>query len=428
MSSAPPRHTEHDPAENPGPPAVTLGERLARQARRLAARKLPEFAWLRSLEQVLSRVSGLPVPDQERFRRTEVPPHAPLVRSSFPREGRPAWEVPATEGVPLAPGAWPRPGETVRAGADAGRVDRVERAELPPEAPRSHSSVRPKDVAAWEAPATGGVPQAPAIRPRPGEVIGVVADAGAIDRVDRTEVPPQAPRWHSSLSPEETAAWEAPATEGLPLAPQVRLRLSEVVGTGTEAVRVHRDSVADAVARGQRADAVTLGRHVFFRAGRFRPDEDAGFALLAHEASHVLQALRPGTAWRRATGAGVAEEERAANAHEQAALAQQRTTAPHLREPGTSVERPAPTLGQGPRAGRSDDFGWRPPAVVPEPRAAAGPGAASSAALRPMAAPADRSVEAKAAEAPVVPDFEEMRRALYRDLIRQVRIDFERGG
>jgi hypothetical protein len=38
-----------------------------------------------------------------------------------------------------------------------------------------------------------------------------------------------------------------------------------------------------------RAGATTLGRYVFFREGRFRPDTARGLALIAHEAGHVRQ-------------------------------------------------------------------------------------------------------------------------------------------
>ncbi|MEX2081795.1 MAG: DUF4157 domain-containing protein [Dehalococcoidia bacterium] len=38
-----------------------------------------------------------------------------------------------------------------------------------------------------------------------------------------------------------------------------------------------------------RQGAVTLGRRVFFREGRYAPDTPAGLALIAHEAVHVGQ-------------------------------------------------------------------------------------------------------------------------------------------
>src|SRR6266545_801799 len=114
------------------------------------------------------------------------------------------------------------------------------------------------------------------------------------------------------------AADGARAGEGRPLPADVRARLRARVGPGADALRVHDDGAADALARAHRADAVTVGRDVYFRGGRYRPRQDGGFALLAHEATHVLALLHPAVAWRRATDGGVADEERRALAAERA--------------------------------------------------------------------------------------------------------------
>src|SRR5262249_37739557 len=106
-------------------------------------------------------------------------------------------------------------------------------------------------------------------------------------------------------------------SQGLPLTPRVRTQLRETVGMGAEDIRIHEDEVSDEIADSNRADAVTVGQHIFFRRGQFRPHETEGLALLAHEATHVLNALRPNAAWRRATAAGLQEEEREALAREQ---------------------------------------------------------------------------------------------------------------
>ena len=97
--------------------------------------------------------------------------------------------------------------------------------------------------------------------------------------------------------------------EGRLLPADVRERLRPQAGPGADVMRVHQGEVADTVARDRGADAVTLGRDVFFREGQFRPREPRGFGLLVHEATHVMQLLQPGVAWRRATGAGVQDEE-----------------------------------------------------------------------------------------------------------------------
>lgn len=38
-----------------------------------------------------------------------------------------------------------------------------------------------------------------------------------------------------------------------------------------------------------RADAMTFGRHVLFRAGRYDPVSARGLALIGHEAGHITQ-------------------------------------------------------------------------------------------------------------------------------------------
>jgi len=194
--------------------------------------------------------------------------------------------------------------------------------------------------------------------------------------------------------------------EGRPLAADVRARLREVAGDSADALRVHDDDAADALARGHRADAVTLGRDVYFRQGRFRPRDDRGFALLAHEATHVLALLRPGTAWRRATGAGVAAEETDALTRERAIQPR-----PTSQVNGRTTSRPLPTAPPGPYAAP----GYPAPSH-PSPGAPA---------AHPMRAPEDRDT----APAPVEPlDVEALRRGLLNDVMRRLKTEFERGG
>lgn len=64
-------------------------------------------------------------------------------------------------------------------------------------------------------------------------------------------------------------------------------------------VRLHTDAAADRAARALNARAFTIGRHIAFAAGEFRPDTADGRHLLAHELSHVVQ--QSGGS-RRATG------------------------------------------------------------------------------------------------------------------------------
>jgi hypothetical protein len=153
-------------------------------------------------------------------------------------------------------------------------------------------------------------------------------------------------------------AHDGAAPEGRPLPPDVRGRLGDVLADGPAgsggagaargdvgraaagALRVHDDEAADGLARAHRADAVTVGRDVAFRRGRYRPRDDAGFALLVHEATHVLALLQPGAAWQRATGGGRRDEEARAQEGERAGLAAARLPAG---APRTGRPAPPPT-------------------------------------------------------------------------------------
>jgi hypothetical protein len=59
-------------------------------------------------------------------------------------------------------------------------------------------------------------------------------------------------------------------------------------------VRVHAGPAAAAAAKSLDARAFTLGRHVFFAEGQYRPDAPQGRRLLAHELAHVVQQSAPG--------------------------------------------------------------------------------------------------------------------------------------
>lgn len=57
-------------------------------------------------------------------------------------------------------------------------------------------------------------------------------------------------------------------------------------------VRVHTDAKAAESVRAVNALAYTVGRDVVFGAGQYAPDTTAGFRLMAHELSHVVQQSR----------------------------------------------------------------------------------------------------------------------------------------
>jgi hypothetical protein len=233
-------------------------------------------------------------------------------------------------------------------------------------------------------------------------------------------------------------------SRGRPIPADIRNRLREVAGPGADAMRVHDGGAADTIARRHRADAVTLGRDVYLREGRLDPDSRRGFGLLAHEAVHVSAQLEP--------GAGQASDHRLGR-EESLALGLERA----VRAGGGPAGRAAGArpggwfVGPPPRS----DLGMAPAAtqghvgplaaLESTGRAASGQGglpagtgsvgAATGAAAVPApapAAPARRAAtdrDATPAAAPAAPvDLEALRHSVLRDLMHQLRTEFERGG
>ena len=98
----------------------------------------------------------------------------------------------------------------------------------------------------------------------------------------------------SSRTRAETAA-RAPVTEaraltgGRPLPPSTRERLEAAFAVPLDDVRVHTDADATDLTDEHDAEALTIGSHIAFEPGRFRPDSEEGLRLLAHEVTHVVQ-------------------------------------------------------------------------------------------------------------------------------------------
>ncbi len=69
----------------------------------------------------------------------------------------------------------------------------------------------------------------------------------------------------------------------------VRGRLEKSFGTPLDALRVHDDAQAAAIVGAQHFRAATIGNHLFFSPGSFRPGAPESDRILAHEAAHALQ-------------------------------------------------------------------------------------------------------------------------------------------
>jgi hypothetical protein len=77
---------------------------------------------------------------------------------------------------------------------------------------------------------------------------------------------------------------------GKPLAPPLRAAFEARLGADLGAVRLHDDAMAARSARAVGALAYTAGSHIVFDQGKLAPARPEGFALLAHELAHVIQA------------------------------------------------------------------------------------------------------------------------------------------
>lgn len=255
--------------------------------------------------------------------------------------------------------------------------------------------------------------------------------AGRFDRIESGDSPVDVhDRVPAVRAPVEAEA-DVAATTGRALPSDVAAQVHRVIGRDVSAMRVHDDPAADAFARTHRADAVTVGRDVYFRQGRFRPRETDGFGLVAHEATHVSEVLAAGSAWRRLTRGGRDEEEHRAGAAER--RASRDTHGPAARAPqetrrwGTAQARQF-THGTAPFVVPSPGpapFGWSTPAVSHPPMTSPTQTAVQPAAphaLQPMTAAEDR-----ADDTPPQLDLEALQRTLMEDLKRQLRSEFERG-
>ncbi|MEU1515436.1 DUF4157 domain-containing protein [Streptomyces sp. NPDC005811] len=79
------------------------------------------------------------------------------------------------------------------------------------------------------------------------------------------------------------------AQAGKPLEPGVGRVMEEWLGHDFSGVRIHSDRDAAALAALVGADAVAVGRDIFFASGAYRPETAQGLRLLAHELLHTVQ-------------------------------------------------------------------------------------------------------------------------------------------
>jgi hypothetical protein len=79
---------------------------------------------------------------------------------------------------------------------------------------------------------------------------------------------------------------------GQALAAPLRARMEAALGHDFGRVRVHADSRGAELSRAFAAHAFTVGEHIAFATGRYRPAHADGQRLVAHELTHVIQQRR----------------------------------------------------------------------------------------------------------------------------------------
>jgi hypothetical protein len=149
--------------------------------------------------------------------------------------------------------------------------------------------------------------------------------------------------WQKRLRREAQApppVQEVVRSPGRPLEPGVQARMESRFGHDFSRVRVHTDAPAAASARALAAGAYTVGEHVAFAAGRYRPETPGGERLLAHELAHVRQqaGATPRLMPRLLVDAGGSPLEREAEAAAEA-VAAGRTPCVEGRSEGLRVQR-----------------------------------------------------------------------------------------
>ena len=108
-----------------------------------------------------------------------------------------------------------------------------------------------------------------------------------VERGERQSKPAGAPVVAGDRAP--GVVYEVLHAPGQPLDPATCRFMEPRFGHDFSAVRIHADAQAAEAAARERALAFTVGQHIFFGYGQYKPEESAGHRLLAHELVHTLQ-------------------------------------------------------------------------------------------------------------------------------------------
>jgi hypothetical protein len=166
----------------------------------------------------------------------------------------------------------------------------------------------------------------------------IVARRLAEKHADRLQTATQSGR--TELPRHDPGSIRAQLGGGRPLERPVRERMQHAFGEGFASVRVHDDSSAARLNTTLDARAFTIGEHIAFAEGQYRPGTVDGDTLIAHELSHAIQQRTSRTPSSPTGANGDHELEREADRTASAAIAGR-----HL--PGEGSQAASPQVGDG---------------------------------------------------------------------------------
>ncbi len=92
---------------------------------------------------------------------------------------------------------------------------------------------------------------------------------------------------------------------GSPMTQNIQREMEGGFGNNFSNVRIHRDAEASKMSSAMNAQAFTTSNDIYFNEGKYKPDDNSGKSLLAHELSHVIQQNGKNGDISRKTSAGV---------------------------------------------------------------------------------------------------------------------------
>ncbi len=204
-------------------------------------------------------------------------------------------ETPAGSAAPASAGAGPGP-----AGGGKRREEAAPGSSLPVR--RQAAPAAPAEAKQGDVPTpAGAAPPAPAAG---AASVAKAPEAGGVP--EAAEEPPapegeQPARGTPEVSDKVQAYLDASRGQGAPLPEKARRYFETRFRCDLSHVRIHDDAAADEAAKSIQALAFTKGSDIYFRAGAYDPEGEAGRKLLAHELAHVVQ-QRPGINRRGTSG------------------------------------------------------------------------------------------------------------------------------